>query len=127
MSSKPFWKSCENFKAKGLEPSNEKTYEDLCSRHPKAKESILPVKDELCLGYQFSEKIVIDMLSSFPKRTAAGPSMMYPEQLSNAIRCINPEQSRIAMQKLTSLINFCSASGFPNDVSQLSATPLRQL
>ena len=56
------------------------------------------------------------MLSSFPKGTAAGPSMMYPEHLSNAIRCNNPEQSRIAMQKLTSLINFCSASGFPNDV-----------
>ena len=42
--------------------------------------------------------------------------MMNPEHLSNSIRCNNPEQSRIAMQKLTSLINFCSASGFPNDV-----------
>ena len=40
--------------------------------------------------------------------------MMYPEHLSNAIGCNNPEQSRMAIQKLTRLINFCSASGFPN-------------
>ena len=71
---------------------------------------------ELCLGYHFSERVVNDMLSSFPKGTAASPSKMYPENLSNAIRCNNPEQSRIAIQKLTNRINFCSASGFPNDV-----------
>ena len=88
--------------------------------HPKEKEPILPVTDDLCLGCQFSEKVVSDMLSSFAKGTAAGPSMMYPEHFSNAIRCNNPEQSRIAMQKLTSLVNFCSASGLPTDVGQTS-------
>ena len=56
------------------------------------------------------------MLSSFPEGTVVGPSMMYPEHLSSAIRCNNPEQSRIAMQNLTSLINFFSASRLPNDI-----------
>ena len=54
------------------------------------------------------------MLSFFPKGTAAGPSVMYPEHLSNVIRCNNPVAT--TLQKLTSLINFCSASGFPIEV-----------
>ena len=95
-----------------------KTYKNLCSLHPKEKVPFLPVKDELCLGSQFSERVVGGMLSSFPKGTAAGPSMMYAEHLSNAVRCNNPEKSRVTMQKLTSLMKFCSSSGFPNDVGQ---------
>ena len=34
-----------------------------------------------------SQRVFSDMLSSFPKGTAAGLSMMYPQHLSNAIRC----------------------------------------
>ena len=109
-------KAAEVLSSDKLAPSNEKTYEDLCALHPKEKEPILLVTDELCLGCPFSERVVSDMLSSFPKGTAAGPGMMYPDRLSNAILCNNLEQSRIAMQKATSLINFSSASGFPNDI-----------
>ena len=100
----------------GFAPSSEKTYADLCSLHPNEKEPILPVTDELCLRYQFSEKVFNYMLSYFHKGTAAGPRVIYPEHLSNAIRCNRPEESRIAMQKLTRLINFCSGSSLPNDV-----------
>ena len=73
----------------GLAPSNRKTYADLFSLHPKEQDTILPVTDELCLGYQFSEEVVSDMLSSFTKGTAAGASLVYPEHLSNAVRAKN--------------------------------------
>ena len=94
-----FGEAAKNLSSDELASSNEKTYEYLCYLHPKEKEPILlPATDEMCLGYKFSERVVSDMLSSFPKGTAAGPSIMYPEHLSNAIRCNNPEQSRIEMQ-----------------------------
>ena len=91
MSSEPFWKSWKTLRSNGLAPCSEKTYDGLCSPHPKEKEPILPITDELCLGYQFSARNVSDMLSSFPKGTAAGPSMLYPEHISNAIRWNNSQ------------------------------------
>ena len=73
-----FGKAAEILSSDGLATSNEKTYEHFCSLHPKEKEPILPITDELCLVCQFSETVVSDMLSSFRKATAAGPSMIYP-------------------------------------------------
>ena len=42
-----FGKAARILSSDGLAPSNEKTYEYLCSLHPEEKEPILPVTDEL--------------------------------------------------------------------------------
>ena len=81
-----YGKAAKILSSNGLAPSNRKTYEDIISLHPEEQDPILPVTDELCLGYQLSEEVISDILSSFPKATAAGASLVYPEHLSNAIR-----------------------------------------
>ena len=117
-------KAAKILSSDGLAPDNRKTYEDITYLHPEEQDPILPVTDELCLGYQFSEEVVSDMLSSFPKATAAGASLVYPEHLSNAIRAKNLSSPESQCKNLPAKSISIQLEAFQMTLPHLSATPL---
>ena len=113
-----FGKAAKLLNSDGLAHSNEKTYEDLCSLHLKQKEPILPVTDELCLAYQFSEeqrKLSVTCYLPSPKvlQPVQAWCILSINQTSFVAITLSSPESQC---KNTNLIIFCSASGFPNDV-----------